>query len=88
MRKILKLIPGIAFLADSLNALFIIIKYSIGINVQVEEERADPDDPKWKNNPWAKVFERRCDYALSHSYSHYSTTVLLCYFCSDKCKAD
>ena len=69
MRKILKLIPGIAFLADSLNAVFIIIKYSIGINVQVEEERADPDDPKWKNNPWAKVFERRCDYALSHSYS-------------------
>ena len=69
MRKILKLIPGIAFLADSLNALFIIIKYSIGINVQVEEERADPDDPKWENNPWAKVFERRCEYALSHSYS-------------------
>ena len=54
MRKILKLIPGIAFLADSLNALFIIIKYSIGINVQVEEERADPDDPKWENNTWYK----------------------------------
>ena len=69
MKKILKLIPGLTFIADSINALIIIFKYSIGVNVQIEEERADPDDPKWENNPWAKVFEKRCAYALSYCHS-------------------
>ena len=56
MKKILKKIPGLSVLVDSIKASITIIQYSFGIKSIQEEERADPNDPKWKNNPWAKVF--------------------------------
>ena len=67
MKKILKKIPGLSVLVDSIKASITIIQYSIGIKSIQEEERADPNDPKWKNNPWAKVFVRRCKYAKQFS---------------------
>ena len=67
MKKILKKIPGLSVLVDSVKASITIIQYSFGIKSIQEEERADPNDPKWKNNPWAKVFVRRCKYAKEFS---------------------
>ena len=67
MKKILKKIPGLSVLVDSIKASITIIQYSFGIKSIQEEERADPNDPKWKNNPWAKVFVRRCKYAKQFS---------------------
>ena len=67
MKKILKKIPGLSLLVDSIKASITIIQYSFGIKSIQEEERADPNDPKWKNNPWAKVFVRRCKYAKQFS---------------------
>ena len=67
MKKILKKIPGFSVLVDSIKASITIIQYSFGIKSIQEEERADPNDPKWKNNPWAKVFVRRCKYAKEFS---------------------
>ena len=67
MKKILKKIPGLSVLVDSIKASITIIQYSFGIKSIQEEERADPNDPKWKNNPWAKVFVRRCKYAKEFS---------------------
>ena len=67
MKKILKKIPGLSLLVDSVKASITIIQYSFGIKSIQEEERADPNDPKWKNNPWAKVFVRRCKYAKEFS---------------------
>ena len=67
MKKILKKIPGLSVLVDSIKACITIIQYSFGIKSIQEEERADPNDPKWKNNPWAKVFVRRCKYAKQFS---------------------
>ena len=67
MKKILKKIPGLSLLVDSIKASITIIQYSFGIKSIQEEERADPNDPKWKNNPWAKVFVRRCKYAKEFS---------------------
>ena len=67
MKKILKKIPGLSVLIDSIKASITIIQYSFGIKSIQEEERADPNDPKWKNNPWAKVFVRRCKYAKQFS---------------------
>ena len=67
MKKILKKIPGLSVIVDSVKASITIIQYSFGIKSIQEEERADPNDPKWKNNPWAKVFVRRCKYAKEFS---------------------
>ena len=67
MKKILKKIPGLSVLIDSINASITIIQYSFGIKSIHEEERADPNDLKWKNNPWAQVFVRRCKYAKQFS---------------------
>ena len=67
MKKILKKIPGLSVIVDSVKASITIIQYSFGIKSIQEEERADPNDPKWKNNPWAKVFVRRCKYAKQFS---------------------
>ena len=67
MIKILKKIPGVSIIADSISSFIVIIKYTAGINTFIEDERADPDDPKWDDNPWKKVFEQRCNYALSFS---------------------
>ena len=66
MRKFLKKIPGLSIIVDSINALSVIIKYSFW-DIKHEDERADPDDPKWENNPWSLVFRRRCDYAKKFS---------------------
>lgn len=67
MKDLLKKIPGITWLADIFNSIIIIIKYSIGFNVKIQDERADPKDPEWDNNPWAMVFEKRCNYAKNYS---------------------
>ena len=67
MKNFLKKIPGLSIIVDSINAIVVIIKYSFGSNIQHEEERADPDDLKWENNPWSQVFRRRCDYAIKFS---------------------
>ena len=67
MKKILKKIPGLSVLVDSIKASIAIIQYSFGIKSIQEEERADPNDPKWKIKPWAKVFVRRCKYAKEFS---------------------
>ena len=58
MKDLLKKIPGITWLADIFHSIIIIIKYSIGFNVIIQDERADPKDPEWDNNPWAMVFEK------------------------------
>ena len=52
MRRFLKKIPGLSILVDSINAISVIVKYSFW-DIEHEEERADPDDPKWENNPWS-----------------------------------
>ena len=67
MKNFLKKIPGLSIIVDSINAIVVIIKYSFGSNIQREEERADPEDLKWENNPWSQVFRRRCDYAIKFS---------------------
>ena len=67
MIKIFKKIPGVSIIADSISSFIVVMKYTMGINTSTEDERADPDDPKWDDNPWKKVFEQRCSYALSFS---------------------
>ena len=59
MIKILKKIPGVSIIADSISSFIVVMKYTMGINTSIEDERADPDDPKWDDNPWKKVFEQR-----------------------------
>ena len=44
MIKILKKIPGVSIIADSISSFIVIIKYTLGINTFIEDERADPDD--------------------------------------------
>jgi len=63
----IKKIPGALWCADIFNSIIIIIKYSIGVNVETQDERADPNDPEWVNNPWAIVFKKRSDYAKKYS---------------------
>ena len=46
MKKILKKIPGLSVLVDSIKASITIIQYSFGVKSIQEEERADPNDPK------------------------------------------
>tara|TARA_B000000475_G_scaffold224680_1_gene188549 strand:- start:5360 stop:6043 length:684 start_codon:yes stop_codon:yes gene_type:complete len=67
MKSFLKKIPGVTIVFDSLKAISVIAKYTFGVNVEHEEERADPDDPKWENDSWSNVFKRRCDYAVNVS---------------------
>jgi len=66
MKIFLRKLPGLSILVDSINAISVIIKYSFW-DIEHEEERADPDDPKWENNPWSLVFRKRCDYAKKFS---------------------
>jgi len=67
MKNFLKKIPGVAIIFDSIKAVGVIVKYTFGVNVEHEEERADQDDSKWENDPWSNVFKRRCDYAINFS---------------------
>jgi len=67
MKNFFKKIPGLSIIVDSINAIAVIIKYSFYSNVVHEEERADPEDPKWENDPWSHVFIKRCNYAMNFS---------------------
>ena len=52
MKKIIKKIPGLSVLVGSIKASITIIQYSFGIKSIQEEERADPNDQKWKKFFW------------------------------------
>ncbi len=67
MKNFLRKIPGVTTILDSIKAIVVIVKYTFGTNVMHEEERADPNDPKWENDPWLNVFKRRCDFAINFS---------------------
>ncbi len=67
MKNFLRKIPGVTTILDSIKAIVVIVKYTFGTNVMHDEERADPNDPKWENDPWLNVFKRRCDFAINFS---------------------
>ena len=76
MREYFKKIPVLAWLASIISSIKIIIQYSIGINVKTQDERANPSDAEWENNPWAIVFKKRSDFAKN--YTHNKIVLDLC----------
>ena len=56
-----------AWLADIIHSILIIVKYTINLNADLQSERANPKDPEWNNNPWAIVFQKRSNYAKKFS---------------------
>jgi len=67
VKKFIKKIPGMAWLADIIHSILIIVKYTINLNADLQSERANPKDPEWNNNPWAIVFQKRSNYAKKFS---------------------
>ena len=65
--NILKRMSILKYVMDIINSSIIILKYYLGININIQNERADPNDPKWIDDPWANVMRKRSDYAKSNS---------------------
>ena len=65
--NILKRMSILKNVMDIINSSIIILKYYLGININIQNERADPNDPKWIDDPWANVMRRRSDYAKRNS---------------------
>ena len=63
----MKNIPAFMWAAEIISSLIIIIKYTIGINVKTQDERADPNDLEWKNHTWSIVFKKRTEYAKKYA---------------------
>tara|TARA_B000000460_G_scaffold114060_1_gene80086 strand:- start:122 stop:805 length:684 start_codon:yes stop_codon:yes gene_type:complete len=76
MREYFKKIPVLVWVTNIISSIKIIIQYSIGINVKTQDERANPSDAEWENNPWAIVFKKRSDFAKS--YTHNKNVLDLC----------
>jgi len=65
-KLLIKNISALAKFADIINSIIIIIKYCIDSNVKIQDERADPHNPEWKNHPWSVVFNKRTEYAKKY----------------------
>ena len=63
MKEYFKKIPVLVWLTNIISSIKIIIQYTIGINVKTQDERANPSDAEWENNPWSIVFKKRSDFA-------------------------
>ena len=76
MREYFKKIPVLVWLTNIISSIKIIIQYTIGINVKTQDERANPSDSEWENNPWVIVFKKRSDFAKN--YTHNKNVLDLC----------
>lgn len=67
LKQIIKNLPIIGDLVKSVAGLIRIIFHYLGYPLTPANERADPSEEVWENNPWQNVFKRRSEAAKQYS---------------------